>query len=273
MSAPPFRPQYRRSAPKKSAGPASSAAASSSSSTNVALSKKLSKVLRHDAERLKLQLDAEGYVAVSELLRSAPFRGAHTTLDELQAVVAECPKQRFSLQVRDGAFFIRANQGHSIAVNEDKLLTPLTSAPPLVFHGTYHAPLAAITTQGLSRMSRTHIHFATGFDAVSGIRASCTVLIVVDVRRALADGLKFFTSANGVVLTSGNAAGFLEPKYFAAILDAKTRNPLSASAPAFDFDAHQRAQSEAVADADADDDDDDDDNDDADEARKKKSKK
>jgi 2'-phosphotransferase len=232
-------------------------------------------VLRHDAERLKLQLDAEGYVAVTELLRSAPFRGAHTTLDELQRVVAECPKQRFSLQVRDGAFFIRANQGHSIAVNEDKLLTPLTSAPPLVFHGTYHAPLAAITTQGLSRMSRTHIHFATGFDAVSGIRASCTVLIVVDVRRALADGLKFFTSANGVVLTSGNAAGFLEPKYFAAILDAKTRKPLSASA-AFDFDAHQRAQSEAVVAAAADDDDDDDvDNaDDADDARKnKKSKK
>jgi 2'-phosphotransferase len=112
-------------------------------------------------------------------------------------------------------------------------------APPFVIHGTYRDPLPAIRAQGLSRMKRTHIHMAPGFDAVSGIRVSCTVAIVIDVKRALADGVKFFVSANGVILTSGNADGFLEPKYFAAILDAKTRRPLdNAEAPVFDISAH-----------------------------------
>lgn len=144
--------------------------------------------------------------------------------------------------------------------------------PPFVIHGTYHAPLAAIRTQGLSKMSRTHVHMAAGFDAASGIRASCTVVIVVDVRRAMADGIKFFISENGVVLTSGNADGFLEPRYFAAILDAKTRQSLDASVP-FDIEAHKAAQTAAAAAATDDNAADDDDADQAEVERSKKPKK
>lgn len=161
-------------------------------------------------------------------------------------------------------------------MDEDKLLSQITVPPPFVIHGTYHAPLAAIRSQGLSKMSRTHVHMAAGFDAASGIRASCTVVIVVDVRRAMADGIKFFTSENGVVLTSGNADGFLEPRYFAAILDAKTRQSLDASVP-FDIDAHKAAQTATDDNAAATDDkpagDDDDNADQAEVERSKKPKK
>ena len=276
MSALPFKPQYRRSAPKASPKASSSSTTttgSSSSLNHVALSKKLSKVLRHDALKHKLELNAEGFVSVTALMRSAPFRGARHSVDDIRAVVASCPKQRFALRQVDGELFIRANQGHTIAVDEDKLLVPLTAPPPLVFHGTYHAPLSAILAQGLSRMQRTHIHFANGFDAASGMRVSCTVLIVVDVRKALADGVKFFTSANGVVLTAGNAAGFLEPKYFAAVLDAKTRLPLAPDAPPFDLEAHQLAQvAPATPPAAAATTTNDDDDDDGEDARVKKSR-
>lgn len=185
--------------------------------------------------------------------------------------MATCNKQRFALRTdAQGALFIRANQGHTFAIDEEKLLSPIAVPPPFVIHGTYNAPLAAIRAQGLSRMKRTHIHMAAGFDVVSGIRSNCTVAIVVDVRRAMADGIKFFVSDNGVVLTSGNADGFLEPRYFAAILDAKTRRPLGdAAAPAFDVEAHKATQQVDSAG----DDNDTDDVDTADAERSKKSKK
>ena len=38
----------------------------------------------------------------------------------------------------------------------------------------------------------------------------------------LPDGIKFYKSANGVILTSGDEQGFLRPKYFRKIVDAKT---------------------------------------------------
>ena len=38
----------------------------------------------------------------------------------------------------------------------------------------------------------------------------------------VADGIKFFKSANGVILTPGDEQGFLKPKYFKKIVDAKT---------------------------------------------------
>lgn len=47
-----------------------------------------------------------------------------------------------------------------------------------------------------------------------GIRSSAQVLIFIDVAKALGDGIKFYLSLNGVVLTEGNDYGFLEPCYF-----------------------------------------------------------
>lgn len=46
------------------------------------------------------------------------------------------------------------------------------------------------------------------------MRTSSPVLIFIDVQRALDDGIKFFLSENGVVLTEGNERGYLETRYF-----------------------------------------------------------
>lgn len=47
-----------------------------------------------------------------------------------------------------------------------------------------------------------------------GMRASSTVLIYVDVDRALASGIKFYVSANGVVLSPGDKQGFIPHTLF-----------------------------------------------------------
>lgn len=46
------------------------------------------------------------------------------------------------------------------------------------------------------------------------MRANSQVLIYIDVPKAMASGLKFELSANGVVLTTGDEKGFITPEFF-----------------------------------------------------------
>ncbi|KAF0306522.1 N-acetylglucosaminyl-phosphatidylinositol de-N-acetylase [Amphibalanus amphitrite] len=110
----------------------------------------------------------------------------------------------------------------------DLELEPILSGKdfPTVVHGTYFKCLDSIKRQGLSRMSRQHVHLASGVSGsqgvISGMRSSCQLHIHVDIDSAIADGIKFFKSSNGVILTPGDEQGFLKPKYFKKIVDAKT---------------------------------------------------
>lgn len=49
------------------------------------------------------------------------------------------------------------------------------------------------------------------------MRASADILIHVDLARALAAGIPFFLSANGVVLTAGDERGYLSPEFFSRV--------------------------------------------------------
>jgi len=73
-------------------------------------------------------------------------------------------------------------------------------------------------------MNRNHIHFATGLlgedGVISGMRHSCTVLIYLDMTKALEAGVKFFKSENGVVLTEG-IEGHLPKEYFSKVVSTK----------------------------------------------------
>jgi len=46
------------------------------------------------------------------------------------------------------------------------------------------------------------------------MRNSSQILIFINLEKALAAGIKFYLSSNGVVLTPGNELGFLEPRFF-----------------------------------------------------------
>lgn len=50
------------------------------------------------------------------------------------------------------------------------------------------------------------------------MRASSSVLIYVDVERALASDIKFYVSANGVVLSPGDSQGFIPHTLFEKVL-------------------------------------------------------
>eukprot|EP00928_Gymnodinium_smaydae_P003772 TRINITY_DN11335_c0_g1_i1.p1 TRINITY_DN11335_c0_g1~~TRINITY_DN11335_c0_g1_i1.p1 ORF type:complete len:370 (+),score=60.49 TRINITY_DN11335_c0_g1_i1:73-1110(+) len=194
----------------------------------VQISKALTQVLRHKAVSLKLPIQSDGYVAVDKLLSCKMMDKFGCTRAELEQIVRESDKQRFTLLEADGMLFIRANQGHSIKqVQDDLLLERLQQGaadlPQHVVHGTFSRFWPAILRQGLRAGGnkglkfRNHVHFAVGLPrsngVISGMRESSEIVIYLDVDRALAEGLPLFRSANGVILSSG-FNGIVPPQFF-----------------------------------------------------------
>lgn len=199
------------------------------------LSKSLSYILRHGAEKEKIPILPDGFVKVVDLLKHNNFK--NYKIEDIERVVADNDKQRFTLKKDDdGQYWIRANQGHSLKAIEDLELEQITdsSAYPTVIHGTYLKSWSIIEKEGLSKMGRNHIHFAAGFPkeggVISGMRSSCQIAIYVDMKKAMEDGYEFYQSANNVILCAGKGdKGILPPTYFAKVVDLTTQKILKGS--------------------------------------------
>ncbi|OLL25046.1 tRNA 2'-phosphotransferase 1 [Neolecta irregularis DAH-3] len=186
---------------------------------DIKLSKSLSYILRHGALKENLPVRSDGYISLPSILSRPKFKGVQ--MSDIQRVVEKCEKQRFNLQRENDAWFIRANQGHSIQIDQLDV-KPITSADryPVVLHGTYSSVWPKIQEEGLKVMGRMHIHLATGKfgEAKSGVRRNCSVFIYINLKRALEDGIEFSISENGVVLTKGRH-GVLSKEYFEGVED------------------------------------------------------
>ncbi|KAH7107379.1 KptA family-domain-containing protein [Auriculariales sp. MPI-PUGE-AT-0066] len=194
----------------------------------------MSSVLRHNAARFGLRMRPDGYARVDDMLALPKFRGHN--LAAVRAVVDADEKNRYNLkQETDSsgltAWWVRANQGHSmqtVTIEMRELVDP--TSIPMAVHGTKLLAWNSIVRQGLSRMTRQHIHFAQGLASdqgvVSGMRKTSEVLVFIDVAKAMESGIKFFISENGVVLTPGNAQGFLPPQFFSRVENAETGSPI-----------------------------------------------
>ncbi|GBN29967.1 tRNA 2'-phosphotransferase 1 [Araneus ventricosus] len=185
---------------------------------DIKLSKSLSWLLRHGADSQGVILDEGGFMDVQKVLNLKQFK--NFTVDDIKRVVEQNEKKRFTLRCNENCLQIRANQGHTLKVDDDALLNLLTEedVPQVVYHGTYLSKLKNIKLKGLSKMKRNHIHFTPRFpgdgSVISGMRSSCEVVIGVDTLRAMKDGFKFYKSDNEVILCPGNHNGVIPPNYF-----------------------------------------------------------
>jgi len=185
----------------------------------------------------------DGYVRVDELLKLPKLSSVGFV--DLEKIVQNDAKGRYTLlleptpsnylqgaEVASGpVWWIRANQGHSMEdVEVEMKAVTDPSQCPIVVHGTNRRAWASIEKNGLSKMRRNHIHFAQGLPGtkgvISGMRSQADVLIYIDIAKALTDNLKFFISANGVVLSAGNEEGFIPPEYFLRVETAWKNMPL-----------------------------------------------
>jgi len=212
------------------------------------LSHALSWALRHSAPAIGLPINPGGWVPVQKILASKHPRLKGVTLEAMEEVVATSDKKRFALSMRPSSEFeslmdahadwndneeilcIRANQGHSIKTIDPSLLLRKLSAEellslPCIVHGSHMEAWKSISKQGLSKMNRTHIHFATGLPedktVISGMRRNASIFIYVDPEACMKDGIEFFISENGVVLTDG-IDGILPTKYFIRVTDSNS---------------------------------------------------
>lgn len=170
----------------------------------VRTSKFLSLVLRHEPEKIGLQLDPQGWVPIDELLsRAAPH--LPLTQELLHEVVRTSDKQRFAIS-EDGTR-IRANQGHSVPVELG--LAPQVP-PEQLYHGTATRFLDSIRKQGLLRGDRHHVHLSATETAVKvGARHGQPVVLIVNAGDMHRAGHVFFRSDNGVWLVEHVPPSFL----------------------------------------------------------------
>ncbi len=170
-----------------------------SSNRLVKISRYLSYHLRHHPDKLGLKLAPGGWVEVDKLLTAAQKNKFPLSLTDLKTVVAENDKQRFCFD-RTGKL-IRANQGHSVAV--DLELTS-TTPPSVLYHGTYEEALKLILHHGLDKMSRHHVHLSPDWQTAKkvGQRRGKPIILEIDAQKMVQAGFKFYCSDNGVWLVN-----------------------------------------------------------------------
>lgn len=106
-------------------------------------SKYISLILRHKPETIGITLDEHGWANVAELIEGVN-RTHPLTMDVLEEIVSTDEKQRYSFN--EDKTLIRANQGHSVAVDVE---LEAVKPPKYLYHGTGEKYVSSIDTQGL----------------------------------------------------------------------------------------------------------------------------
>ncbi len=173
---------------------------------NKKVSKLLSFILRHQPQSIELELDIHGWANIQELLKKLKEkRNFDLSIERLREVVATNDKKRFIFD--ESETLIRASQGHSIEI--DLALSPKTP-PEVLYHGTASRNQMAITTEGIKKGQRQHVHLSATIDVARqvGKRHGSPIVCSVNAAQMALDGYLFYQSDNGVWLTD-----FIPPKY------------------------------------------------------------
>lgn len=161
--------------------------------------KKLSYLLRHKPDFV----DNKGWCDVSVVLKELKVNKK-----VLDTIVNTNDKKRYSYNEDETK--IRANQGHSLKVDvELKKKIP----PVFLYHGTSPNFVDSIRKKGLVKMSRQHVHLSSDVKTAEDVgkrhsKGKEPIIVVVDCKEMVKDGIDFYLSDNGVWLTD-----YVDPKY------------------------------------------------------------
>jgi putative RNA 2'-phosphotransferase len=174
----------------------------------IRLSKTIAYALRHKPEDYGLVLDAEGWVAVDDLLaalRRRPGSQRMISLAEIETIMAESEKQRFEL--RDGK--IRAFYGHSTPA---KIEREPVEPPAILYHGTTQEAAQAILREGLRSMKRQHVHLSTDQKTARLVglrRTSRPIILRIAALEAHQQGIKFYLGNEDIWLADPIPPAFI----------------------------------------------------------------
>jgi putative RNA 2'-phosphotransferase len=169
------------------------------------ISKFLSLLLRHQPEKLQLDMDSEGWVLIHQLLDKLNDSGNTLSREELQEIVDTNDKKRFVIS--KDSLKIRASQGHTIDID---LKLKSQDPPHFLYHGTSEDSVKSILKEGLKPQSRNHVHLSSDIETATkvGMRKGKVKILKILAKKMNFDGYKFYISENGVWL-----ADFVPSKY------------------------------------------------------------
>lgn len=164
---------------------------------DVNLGRFLSLVLRHDPAAAHIELDAYGWADVKALLCGARRAGKRIDKADLERIVKENNKQRYSFNEDHSK--IRANQGHSILVDVE--LQPAIP-PERLYHGTAQRFLSRMRVEGIMKQSRQYVHLSVDLNTARNVgkRHGNPVVLPINTEAMVRDGCQFYLSHNGVWL-------------------------------------------------------------------------
>jgi len=182
-----------------------------SESRRTQLSKFLSLVLRHQPDKMDLELQAGGWADLDAVAAGFKQHGDDVDQSLILALVQEGPKNRFEISP-DGKR-IRARYGHSLDVDLD--YTPRVP-PDVLYHGTARRFLEKIRGQGVQPQGRTYVHLSSSPGAARevGSRHGTAVILEIDAPGMFEVGYAFYPSTDRVWLVDD------VPPRFLSVLDA-----------------------------------------------------
>lgn len=178
------------------------------------LSKEISYALRHAPWEYELELDEEGFVPIEQLLHALNEGGNYVddrpvTKEDLEEIIRTSDKKRHEI-VGDR---IRALYGHSVP---QAIKKEVGTPPDILYHGTNEFCFGAIEKDGLLPMARQYVHMSTDTqmaETVAKRRKGRVLILKIDAKQAMADGIEFFVGNDMVWL-----AKHIPPQYISVIM-------------------------------------------------------
>lgn len=178
------------------------------------LSKEISYALRHAPWEYELELDDEGFVPIEQLLHALNEGGNYVddrpvTKEDLEEIIRTSDKKRHEI-VGDR---IRALYGHSVPQSIKK---DIGTPPDILYHGTNEFCVEAIAKDGILPMARQYVHMSTDTqmaETVAKRRKGRMVIMQIDAKKAMADGIEFFVGNDRVWL-----AKHIPPQYISVLM-------------------------------------------------------
>ena len=175
------------------------------SEKTIALSKKISYILRHHPEEYDVELDDYGYTPLDILISKINEKDKENiTLQDIINAVNTSDKQRFEIKSDK----IRALYGHSKSL---VIIKEIGTPPDVLYHGTNEEAYEKIKTEGILPMSRQFVHLSTDIPTAKTVakrRSNDIVILKVNAKAALKDKVEFFIGNSNTWLVKK-----VDPKY------------------------------------------------------------
>jgi len=184
------------------------------------ISKTLSYILRHGALKYNMDIDRYGYIKTDDILKLPQLK--NVTLDDIFEIVYDDSRGRYTIKESLDTFYIKANHGHSILIPNSpiKKILNTNSYKVLSYECTYQEWILIKDNKGLRRKN-IELKVPKNNYNRNYIRYNKSVIIYIDIEKALAQGIEFNMYSNGKILTQG-LNGFVPIDFFAKVYDIKS---------------------------------------------------